>query len=358
MRAPYWSSFRALRAAMPELVPTYERLCELAGGGDQAARFLSLWRPPRYLTGCSQVVWTGNSPVLIRNYDYAPQLCEGTVLHTAWNGRRVIGMGDCAWGLLDGMNEDGLAISLAFGGRPAVGDGFGMPLLLRYVLEFCTSVEQATEALCRVPTHMAYNVTMLDRTGRFLTLYLSPDRPAVRRRTPLATNHQGRVECPRHADFTRSLERERYLKMRIARCEETAETLASAFLQPPLYSTQYRGRIRHALYRCTRRHPRPGRIPVAGEPMAPILCGLRRGRTYCVFSARCRHGFARLRVTSAGALGKPHVLARDAVRRGPAATPFRRSRPAPTQCSRSSANCRMTSTGARLRARIRVKRAS
>jgi len=238
-RKPYLSSYRTLKAAMPELAPTYERLCELAGGGDQAARFLSLYCPPPYLTGCSQVVWSGDGPVLIRNYDYAPWLCEGSILCTAWNGRRVLASGDCTWGVLDGMNEDGLAASLTFGGRRVVGDGFGMPLLLRYVLECCATVKDAAAALTRLPTHMAYNVTVVDRAGDFLTLFLSPDRPAVVRRLPLATNHQGRVEWHRHAAFTRSLERERYLKTRLARRDEGLAALIADFLKPPLYSTDY-----------------------------------------------------------------------------------------------------------------------
>ncbi len=238
-RQPYLTSYRALKGAMPELAPTYERLCELAGGGDQAARFLSLYCPPPYLTGCSQVVWLGDEPILIRNYDYAPRLCEGSLLCTAWNGRRVIAMSDCAWGALDGMNDSGLAVSLTFGGRRAVGDGFGMPLILRYVLEFCATVDEAASALTRVPTHMAYNVTVVDRSGDFRTLYLSPDRPAVVRRSPLATNHQGRVEWHRHAAFTRSLERERYLQMRLTRKDDSVATLIADFHKPPLYSTDY-----------------------------------------------------------------------------------------------------------------------
>ena len=238
-RPPYLSSLRALKSAMPEIVPTYERLCQLAGGGDAAARFLTLYCPPPYFTGCSQVVWPGDEPILIRNYDYAPRLCEATILCTSWNGRRVLASGDCAWGALDGMNEDGLAVSLTFGGRRAVGNGFGMPLLLRYVLEFCTTVDEAAAALKRIPTHMAYNVTIVDRRGEFLTLFLSPDRSAVVHRSPLATNHQGRVEWHRHAAFTRSLERERYLQMRIARRVESVAGLIADFLKPPLYSTDY-----------------------------------------------------------------------------------------------------------------------
>ena len=59
----------------------------------------------------------GEAPALVRNYDYSPDLCEWVVLSTAWTGLRVLGMSDCLWGLLDGMNDAGLAASLTFGGR-------------------------------------------------------------------------------------------------------------------------------------------------------------------------------------------------------------------------------------------------
>jgi hypothetical protein len=51
-------------------------------------------------------------------------------------------------------------------GRLAVGEGFGIPLVIRYVLEVCGTVEEAVGVLCRVPVHMSYNITALDRSGR------------------------------------------------------------------------------------------------------------------------------------------------------------------------------------------------
>ena len=44
---------------------------------------------------------------LIRNYDYNPALFEGNIVYTHWL-KPVMGMSDCTWGLLDGMNADGL----------------------------------------------------------------------------------------------------------------------------------------------------------------------------------------------------------------------------------------------------------
>ena len=57
-RPSYATSVRMLRAHMPELLAAYERVVELAGGGDLAARMLSLYRPPPYLAACSQGVWS------------------------------------------------------------------------------------------------------------------------------------------------------------------------------------------------------------------------------------------------------------------------------------------------------------
>lgn len=238
-RPTYGETLRMLERHMPELAPTYHRLVDLSDGSDYAARFLGMYGPPPYLMGCSQAVWPGSPPLLVRNYDYLPDLLEGVILKTAWNGREVIATSDCLWGVLDGINECGLAVSLTFGGRRVVGEGFGVPLLLRYVLEFCETTADAVEALIRIPTHMAYNVTVLDRSGAFKTVFVAPDRAAVARDVAVATNHQEDVEWHQHARATRTIERERFLKFRLRRSHGDAETLVRAFLHSPVYSTAY-----------------------------------------------------------------------------------------------------------------------
>ncbi len=238
-RPSYLECLRALKQHMPELVPVYENLTELAGGGDRAARFLSLYRPPPYLSGCSQAVWSGNKPLLVRNYDYSPSAFDAVVLRSRWLEKTVLGMSDCMIGLLDGINEDGLAVSLTFGGRRVVGPGFGIPIVLRYILETCSTVNQATEVLQRVPCHMAYNVTVLDSTGSFRTVFVGPDRPAIVTDAAAATNHQGEVEWSEHARATSSVEREAFLLERLNRRTHSAKTLVAAFGRPPLYSPHF-----------------------------------------------------------------------------------------------------------------------
>ena len=251
-RPRYLTSIRELRKHMPELMPTYEHLVELAGGSDLAARFLSGYCPPSYLSACSQAVWHKGEPLLVRNYDYSPQLCEMVLLKTAWNGRQVIAMSDCLWGVLDGVNEDGLALSLSFGGRRAVGAGFGVPLLLRYILEFASSTDEAIAILERVPAHMAYNVTVLDRSGKFVTAYLRPDQPALIRAVPYAANHQDEIEWVQHANATRTLEREQFLFEQLNDKSARPDDLIASFLRPPLYSTAFArgyGTLYTAVYR-------------------------------------------------------------------------------------------------------------
>lgn len=238
-RPSYLVASEALRRYMPELMPTYEALVELAGGGDFAARLLTLWCPTPYLTGCSQAVWGGDPPLLVRNYDYHPALWDGVMLSSAWTGRPVVAMLDSLWGVLDGMNEHGLAVSLAFGGRQVVGEGFGMPLILRYVLETCGTVEDAVAVLLRVPSHMSYNVTLLDAEGEHRTVFLAPDRPPVVTRRALATNHQRVVEWEAFAHATASVDRERYLRTRLEDPDEGAERFVGRFLEPPLHIASF-----------------------------------------------------------------------------------------------------------------------
>ncbi|GHE21574.1 C45 family autoproteolytic acyltransferase/hydolase [Halomonas urumqiensis] len=239
-RPAYLACFNALRTHMPELVPTYQALCGLAGGGDLASRFLSLFQPPPYITGCSQAVLASPaSTLLARNYDYPPELCEGTLLYTHWNERRVIAMTDCLWGVLDGINDRGLAVSLSFGGRKVVGVGFGAPIILRYILEFCDSVPEAAEVLARVPTHMAYNITVADSAGRYVTAMIAPDRRASIRRVPVATNHQKKIEWYAHALASETLIRERQLSILVDDEATTEGRLLEAFAAPPLFRRDY-----------------------------------------------------------------------------------------------------------------------
>ena len=238
-RPTYSECRHALKTYMPEMLEPYDMLCAAFGAGDLEARFLSFFCPPRYLAGCSQAIWQGPEPLMVRNYDYNPSAFDGIFLKTGWNGRPVMGTSDGLFGLLDGMNDAGLTVSLTFGGRRAVGEGFGVPLILRYLLQTCSTLEEAKEVLLRVPCHMSYNVTVLNRDRQFFTAFLAPDRPTLFTHAAVSTNHQERVEWKSHARLTATVERERFLLHRLTLHPETKEVFVGSFLKPPLYSLAF-----------------------------------------------------------------------------------------------------------------------
>jgi predicted choloylglycine hydrolase len=248
------TAVRSLARYMPELMPTYLRLVELAGGDETAARMLTLWDPPRFSPGCSQLAISAPDPLLCRNYDYSPHLFEGTVVSTAYSGRRVLGTGDCLWGLIDGMNDAGLAVSLTFGGRPGSGRGFGVPLVLRYLLEVATTTAEACAVLRRVPVSMSYNLTLIDAAGTAKTAFIGPDEPPDITDHNAAANHRGEIpEFPEQANALHSVERLQRLDC-LAAVHPDPDSLVAAFLTKPLYNAGFSrafGTLYTALYRPT-----------------------------------------------------------------------------------------------------------
>lgn len=228
---------------MPELVDVHHHLAALAGQDDTTAAMLALWNPPPFIVACSQTVAADGDtgePVLLRNYDYDPRLFEASIYRSCWSGRRVLGTGDCLWGLVDGVNDDGLAVSLTFGGRRQIGEGFGIPLAIRYTLEVAGNVSEAVQVLRRLPHQISYNVTVCDRSNHVATVFVAPDRPAQVTDHRSTTNHPDTVEWPEHASWVRSVERLDTLN-RLAAQGADAALLTTAMLQPPLLAREWDG---------------------------------------------------------------------------------------------------------------------
>jgi predicted choloylglycine hydrolase len=237
-RPSYVAARTALRQHMPELVPTWERLCRLAGGGDAAARVLAHWCPPPHVSGCTQAIVRRGAPILVRNYDYDVRNFDATILLTDYAGRRVLGTGDCLWGLLDGLNDAGLAGTLTFGGSRQVGTGFGISIVMRYMLETCTTVAQALGVLDRVPVHMAYNVTVLDAAGAGATAFIGPGRPPLHVDPAVVTNHQEHRATEQFAKLSHSRDREVAVRG-VLESGGDEEQAIGAFLGPPTYNRNF-----------------------------------------------------------------------------------------------------------------------
>ena len=226
---------------MPELLPSYDhliqRLCPHVSDAHLLPQLLSLYNAPAFVAGCSQVVWQRhNETALIRNYDFPHQLWDAMLLHSNWNGTRVIAMTDCLWGVLDGINEHGLTVSLSFGGKLEVGDGFGVTLVLRYILEFCHTVAEACAVLQRIPVSMAYNIVVMDRLGNHNTVFVGPGQLTEVTELACTANHQPRARLETNMDIlSDSRVRDRFLQSRLSDPRQTLDHLQQLFLSPPLY---------------------------------------------------------------------------------------------------------------------------
>ncbi|MDL2076208.1 C45 family autoproteolytic acyltransferase/hydrolase [Streptomyces sp. GXMU-J15] len=210
---------------LPELVPVLDRLAgQLDRPGGETFLTLATLRP--FFSGCTQI---GADGTLLRNYDFAPDDCEGTIVRSHFL-RPVIGMQDGGWGLLDGMNDAGLAVSLTFGGRFVHGPGFAILIVLRYLLETCDTVDQAVAKLRTVPIAIPQNVTLVDRE-RAVTVHVGPDIPLTETPDACAANHQHLPVPEEQERFSRTQERLHTIR--------AAGPDVAAMLKPPLYQTAY-----------------------------------------------------------------------------------------------------------------------
>lgn len=238
-RPTYFESSRALQRYLPEWVPIWEQMVDRAGGGDHAARFLSQFNPPPLFRGCSQAVYRADQTVLVRSYDYSPWVFDGLVMKSRLQDRQVIAMLDGMCGALDGINEDGLAVSLSFGGREEFGSGFGISLVLRYLLEFCGDVEEACARLRRIPIQGAYNIMLLDARGHARVVAIANDHDLEILDQPVATNHQAGSHWPLYEAKVLTHERHRHLEEMVAAGIYSAHQFSRQFLSPPLYHNRF-----------------------------------------------------------------------------------------------------------------------
>jgi predicted choloylglycine hydrolase len=97
-------------------------------------------------------------------------------------------------------------------------------------------VDQAIEALSRIPIALSQNVTLLDSSSTYATLFLGPDRAPAVSQIRACANHQeidarllSMAEAP-------SVERQQTLLQALNEPSMTLSALTARFLRPPLYS--------------------------------------------------------------------------------------------------------------------------
>ena len=236
---------------LPELVPVLENLANALEDPGAAAFLTQLTFKP-FFVSCSQSSVAG---ALVRNYDFDPAMCERTIARTQYL-RPVIGVNEALWGMLDGMNDAGLAVSLTFGGRFVHGPGMCIAMVVRYLLETCDTVDEAWQRLQAIPISTAQNLTLVDRE-QAMSVHVGPDIAPTPADGVCVTNHQMEPVSERYEQDSHTLQRLAAVSAATAAAwdsPEPVEQMVEALLRPPLYNvdlTSGLGTLYTAAYRPT-----------------------------------------------------------------------------------------------------------
>ena len=169
-----------------------EELTGLAAGMnidlEEAVRFYSGYNTTLPEMGCTS--YSDNS-FYIRNYDFSDDVYDARfVCMKHDNGYASIGFSQQVIGRLDGMNEKGLVIGLHFVNETFYQGGFLATMICRMVLDQCTTAQEASALIQKVPHRYCFNYSIMDKTGEQIIVEASPDDQVVRRVYPLVcTNH-------------------------------------------------------------------------------------------------------------------------------------------------------------------------
>ncbi|MET3847610.1 C45 family autoproteolytic acyltransferase/hydolase [Paenibacillus sp. OAE614] len=198
----------ALRHFMPELLPEYEALLSVTPDRPGEAQLLAMYNLPPFFSGCSNSISHRlGHHTLIRNYDFSLDGFSGVFRYEPLpDGGWIMGSAEGGWGYLDGLNHHGLAAAITFGGDFTVGNGFSIPLIVRYLLATSATVPEAVERLNSIPHRLVQNISLLDRMGCFSVVYTSPEGVSAADGLICCTNHQRQVQDSAH-DEHRTVER-------------------------------------------------------------------------------------------------------------------------------------------------------
>jgi predicted choloylglycine hydrolase len=99
---------------------------------------------------------------------------------------------------------------------------------------------------------MSHNVTLLDRSGAYATVFLGPDRTPGVSRLLACTNHQETLASPPSPPMTASVERQEIILRALDDRATTLPTLIARFLEPPIHSRRAQSpTVYTAVYRPT-----------------------------------------------------------------------------------------------------------
>ncbi|WP_276353859.1 C45 family autoproteolytic acyltransferase/hydolase [Cohnella caldifontis] len=184
----------AVYALYPEIVEEFQGYADGLGIAEERL----LWHYTLGVTGgCSAMALRTESGICVgRNYDYFYwENRRHLIVTRPKRGWAHVGMHEgLVGGRFDGMNEKGLFVSFNGAGPhpdPAPRPGMSFHLIVRYLLEKCSDVREAEEALLSLPAKEAKSYFAAD-PSQAIVAEVHPERRAVRRMDGdylIVTNH-------------------------------------------------------------------------------------------------------------------------------------------------------------------------
>lgn len=147
--------------------------------------------------GCSSFACIDDSRVMFgRNYDFYLRLAKYSESYvTRPKGAHTsLANTDIFLGREDGVNEEGVAISMHFVAAQLGTPGINFPIAVRYVLDRCSKAEEAVDFLTHVKFLTANNYLVADKDGEMAVVETCPVNVRIRRpeegeKFMVATNH-------------------------------------------------------------------------------------------------------------------------------------------------------------------------
>ena len=192
-RRPFAFSLKNAEVALKTYAPNiWEELHGLADGLEisleRAVAEFSNGRLRYPARGCSAVLTGG---LYGRNYDFSIKRYDRILAAIQPdNVNASIGFTDRFTGRDDGMNEHGLCVGLHYVNDKKWQPGLVCILIVRIVLDQCSTTREAVDLLKRLPHGLSFNYSLIDAHGNAAVVEASPTGIAVRTGPHLAcTNH-------------------------------------------------------------------------------------------------------------------------------------------------------------------------
>lgn len=159
------------------------------GLGVDVEQLLYYFASCRYNGGCSQMavlpkITSDGHIYLARNYDYSPEESDLCLMTTKVEGKaNHIGFSELWFGRTDGINEHGLCISMsnAAPGITANCNGLEFWVVIRVVLDSCTTVNEAIVLIDSIPTSTYTNFIVVDRSANAALIEVAGSKKSFQR---------------------------------------------------------------------------------------------------------------------------------------------------------------------------------